>query len=127
MSVGQKGRDFLVGVVGVDAGSPEVITLIRSCRNTEFNGTDESVDVTQKDSKGKRRLLQGAGVQGYELTMDGVFRNQPAHLYIAQKFNAQEFVELVVSDAVSGSPEEGAGNQYRGLFQITAISRSGTH
>jgi len=55
----QKGSAMLMKVG--NAGSPETFTTIAGLRSTSLTVNNESVDVTNKDSSGKRTLLAAAG------------------------------------------------------------------
>ena len=56
----QKGSAMLMKVG--NGGSPETFTTIAGLRSTSLTINNESVDVTNKDSSGKRTMLAAAGV-----------------------------------------------------------------
>ena len=66
----QKGSAMLIKV---GAGSPETFSTIAGLRSSSLTVNNESVDVTNKDSAGKRNLLAAAGVQSVSISGSGVF------------------------------------------------------
>ena len=67
----QKGSAMLMKVG--NGGSPETFTTIGGLRSTSLTINNESVDVTNKDSSGKRTMLAAAGVQSISVSGSGVF------------------------------------------------------
>ena len=67
----QKGQSMLMKVG--NGGSPETFTTIGGLRSTSLTVNNESVDVTNKDSSGKRTFLAAAGVQSISVAGSGVF------------------------------------------------------
>ena len=67
----QKGSAMLMKAG--NAGSPETFTTIGGLRSTSLTVNNESVDVTNKDSGGKRALLAAAGIQTISVSGSGVF------------------------------------------------------
>ena len=67
----QKGSAMLMKVG--NGGSPETFTTIAGLRSTSLTINNESVDVTNKDSSGKRTMLAAAGVQSISVSGSGVF------------------------------------------------------
>ncbi|MCH8322572.1 MAG: phage major tail protein, TP901-1 family [Proteobacteria bacterium] len=72
----QKGRDFLLKIG--DGGGPETFTTIGGFRNNKFTINNQVVDITSKDSAGKRELLAGAGLQIMSASGSGVFVDDAA-------------------------------------------------
>ena len=67
----QKGSALIMRVG--NGGSPETFTAVAGLRSTSLTVNNESVDVTNKDSSGKRTLLAAAGVQSISVSGSGVF------------------------------------------------------
>jgi TP901-1 family phage major tail protein len=66
----QKGRSFLLKQ-GTAAGG----TTLAGMRVTSLTINNEQVDITNKDSAGWRTLLEGAGTQSMDISVEGVFTN----------------------------------------------------
>ncbi|MCH8841078.1 MAG: S1 RNA-binding domain-containing protein, partial [Planctomycetes bacterium] len=70
---GQKGRLFVLKAG--DGGGPESFITIGGLRPTSFVINNAEVDVSDKDSAGKRELLADAGLQSVAITAGGVFKD----------------------------------------------------
>lgn len=66
----QKGRSFLLKQ-GTAAGG----TTLAGMRTTGLTINNEQVDITNKDSAGWRTLLEAAGTQSMDISVEGVFTN----------------------------------------------------
>jgi len=66
----QKGRNFLLKQGTATGG-----TTLAGMRVTGLTVNNEQVDVTNKDSGGWRTLLEGAGTQSLDISVEGVFTN----------------------------------------------------
>ncbi len=110
----QKGSAMLIKV---GSGSPETFATIAGLRSSSLTVNNESVDVTNKDSSGKRNLLEGAGVQSVSISGSGVFTDAASETTI--KTN-------VLADTISNyqfiAPDFGT---FAGKFQITSYELAG--
>lgn len=66
----QKGRNFFLKQGTATGG-----TTLAGMRTTGLTINNEQVDITNKDSGGWRTLLEGAGTQSLDITVEGVFTN----------------------------------------------------
>jgi TP901-1 family phage major tail protein len=66
----QKGRNFLL-----KQGSAAAGTILAAQKVTNLKLNNEQVDITNKDSGGWRQLLEGAGTQSMDISVEGVFSN----------------------------------------------------
>jgi TP901-1 family phage major tail protein len=111
----QKGSAMLMKVG--DGADPEVFTTIAGLRSTSLTVNNESVDVTNKDSSGKRELLAAAGVQSISVSGSGVFTDGSSESTI--KTNA-------LADTIDNYqflvPDFGT---FTGAFQITSLEYAG--
>ena len=111
----QKGSAMLMKVG--DGASPEVFTTIAGLRSTSLTVNNESVDVTNKDSLGKRELLAAAGVQSISVSGSGVFTDGSSESTI--KTNA-------LADTIDNYqflvPDFGT---FTGAFQVTSLEYAG--
>ena len=113
----QKGSAMLMKVG--DGADPEVFTTIAGLRSTSLTVNNESVDVTNKDSSGKRELLAAAGVQSISVSGSGVFTDGSSESTI--KTNA-------LADTINNYqflvPDFGT---FTGAFQITSLEYAGEY
>ena len=97
--------------------SPEVFSTIAGLRSTSLTVNNESVDVTNKDSSGKRSLLAAAGVQSISVSGSGVFTDGASETTI--KTNA-------LADTIDNYqflvPDFGT---FTGAFQVTSLEYAG--
>ena len=111
----QKGSAMLMKVG--DGASPEVFTTIAGLRSTSLTVNNESVDVTNKDSLGKRELLAAAGVQSISVSGSGVFTDGSSESTI--KTNA-------LADTIDNYqflvPDFGT---FTGAFEVTSLEYAG--
>ncbi len=111
----QKGSAMLMKVG--NGGSPETFTTIGGLRSTSLTVNNESVDVTNKDSSGKRTLLAAAGVQSISVSGSGVFTDAASEATV--KTNAladtQNNYQFLVPDF----------GTFTGAFQITSLEYAG--
>ena len=111
----QKGSAMLMKVG--NGASPEVFTTIAGLRSTSLTVNNESVDVTNKDSSGKRTYLAGAGVQSVSVSGSGVFTDGASETTI--KTNA-------LADTIDNYqflvPDFGT---FTGAFQVTSLEYAG--
>ena len=107
----QKGSAMLMKVG--NGGSPETFTTIAGLRSTSLTINNESVDVTNKDSSGKRTMLAAAGVQSISVSGSGVFTDAASETTV--KTNAladtQDNYQFLVPDF----------GTFTGAFQITSL------
>ena len=113
----QKGQSMLMKVG--NGGSPETFTTIGGLRSTSLTVYNESVDVTNKDSSGKRTLLAVAGVQSISVAGSGVFTDATSETTI--KTNAladtQNNYQFLVPDF----------GTFTGAFQVTSLEYAGEY
>jgi TP901-1 family phage major tail protein len=111
----QKGSAMLMKVG--NGGSPETFTTIAGLRSTNLTVNNESVDVTNKDSSGKRTYLAGAGIQSVSVSGSGVFTDGASETTV--KTNAladsQDNYQFLVPDF----------GTFTGAFQITSLDYAG--
>ena len=111
----QKGSAMLMKVG--NGASPEVFSTIAGLRSTSLTVNNESVDVTNKDSLGKRELLAAAGVQSISVSGSGVFTDGSSESTI--KTNA-------LADTIDNYqflvPDFGT---FTGAFQVTSLEYAG--
>jgi len=81
----QKGLDV---VVKMNVSGSQ--TTIGGMRSTSITLNDESVDITNKDSKGTRTLLAGAGVNSISISGSGVFTDDAGEVAVRAAFQAQQ-------------------------------------
>ena len=123
----QKGLDMLIKTAV--SGTLTTVGGLRSCSITL---SDESVDITNKDSLGSRTLLAGGGVNSVAISGSGVFTDSASELAVRTAFDTQKSV------AVNGStPQAGAFTDftfvipnlgtYAGEFQITSLEYAGEY
>jgi TP901-1 family phage major tail protein len=123
----QKGLDVLIEIN--TTGSTFV--AVGGMRSSSITLNDESVDITNKDSKGTRTLLAGAGVNSISISGSGVFTNDTQEQLVRTSFQAQQNT----SDGSSSQtpaykdfkftvPTLGT---YTGSFQITSIEYAGEY
>jgi len=113
----QKGRDFLLKIG--DGGGPETFTTIGGFRNNKFTINNQIVDITNKDSVGKRELLAGAGLQIMTASGSGVFVDDTAFgtAHTAALNGTIDNWEIIV-------PGHGT---YSGPFQISNLEFDGEY
>jgi TP901-1 family phage major tail protein len=110
----QKGSAMLIKV---GSGSPETFATIAGLRSSSLTVNNESVDVTNKDSSGKRNLLAAAGVQSVSISGSGVFTDANSETTVktnalADSINNYQFI----------APDFGT---FAGKFQITSYELAG--
>ena len=94
----QKGLDMLIKL---DISGTQ--TTIGGLRSSSISLSDESLDVTNKDSQGTRTLLAGGGVNSLSISGSGVFTDSAAEValrtaYIKQFSKTQLMVLLANSN-----------------------------
>ena len=111
----QKGSAMLMKVG--NGGSPETFTTIAGFRSTSLTVNNESVDVTNKDSSGKRQMLAAAVIQSISVSGSGVFTDAASETTV--KTNAladtNDNYQFLVPDF----------GTFTGAFQITSLEYSG--
>ena len=113
----QKGSDFLVKIG--DGGSPEAFTAVGGFRSNSFRINNETIDVTSKDSSGKRELLSGGGLQSFSVSGSGVFVDDTAFnaAHTATQNKTNDNWQVIVPDY----------GTYEGPFQVTSLEYAGEH
>ncbi len=65
------GRNFLLKVADPDV-SPSVFTSVAGIKNLQVSINNNPADITNHDSRGYREMLPDAGIQGYDISFDGI-------------------------------------------------------
>ena len=123
----QKGLDMLIKIP-----VSGTVTTVAGLRSTSITMSDESVDITNKDDRGVKKLLAGGGVNSVAISGSGVFTDQPAELAVRTAFEAQKNVAANGSSAQTAAftsftfviPDLG---KYVGLFQVTSLEYAGEY
>ncbi len=113
----QKGSALIMRVG--NGGSPETFTAVAGLRSTSLTVNNESVDVTNKDSSGKRTLLAAAGVQSISVSGSGVFTDAASETTV--KTNALADTQ---NNYQFFMPDFGT---FTGAFQITSLEYAGEY
>lgn len=109
-----KGRDFVLKV-GV-GGTP---VTVAGMKTTSMSINGETVDVTTKDSAGKRELLASAGTSSMSISASGLLSaNAQATDLIAKAFAMSIDPYTLVFDN---------GDKIEGNFQLTSFESSGEY
>tara|TARA_Y100000361_G_C11155922_1_gene344128 strand:- start:2161 stop:2568 length:408 start_codon:yes stop_codon:yes gene_type:complete len=111
----QKGSALLLKIG--NGGSPETFTTVGGLRSTEISLSDETVDVTNKDSSGNRTLLADAGIASVSISGSGVFTDAASETALKNAWNSATLSNYQVI-----IPDFGT---YEGAFQVTALSYAG--
>lgn len=69
----QSGFDFLL-YIG-DGASPEVFTKVAGLMGTSFEGSEETVDISDKDVTNRWRKRQRFGFRDFKMSADGIFHD----------------------------------------------------
>lgn len=72
----QKGRDLLLKIG--DGANPEVFTTLGAARTVAMVLNNQPVDSTTMDSNGFQSLQADAGVQSFEIMLEGLFKDAAA-------------------------------------------------
>ena len=124
----QKGLDMLIKM---DISGTQ--TTIGGLRSSSISLSDESVDVTNKDSLGTRTLLAGGGVNSVAISGSGVFTDSASEVALRTSYQAQQ-------NTTNGSPSSlqtaafetfefkipNLGT-YTGAFNITSLEYAGEY
>jgi TP901-1 family phage major tail protein len=122
----QKGLDMLLKI---DISG--TYTTIGGLRSTSISMSDESVDITNKDSFGTRTLLAGGGVNSVAISGSGVFTDAASEVALRTAYAAQQ-------NTTDGSTGQTAAFEnfqflvpnlgtYTGAFQITSLEYAGEY
>ena len=117
----QQGLDMLLKI---DISG--TLTTVGGLRSTSITMSDESVDITNKDSLGTRTLLAGGGVNSVAISGSGVFTDVASEVAVRTAFEAQKNVAANGSTAQTAAVIPGLG-AYAGLFQITSLEYAGEY
>ena len=123
----QQGLDMLLKI---DISG--TLTTVGGLRSTSITMSDESVDITNKDSLGTRTLLAGGGVNSVAISGSGVFTDVASEVAVRTAFEAQKNVAANGSTAQTAAFETfqfiiPALGAYAGLFQITSLEYAGEY
>ena len=122
----QKGLDMLIKM---DISGTQ--TTIGGLRSSSISLSDESLDVTNKDSFGTRTLLAGGGVNSVSISGSGVFTDSASEVAVRTAYAAQ-------ANTSNGSSAQTAAFEtfqflvpnlgtYTGDFNITSIEYAGEY
>ena len=109
----QKGRNFLLKQGTASGG-----TTLAGMRVTGMTLNNEQVDITNKDSNGWRTLLEDAGTQSAEITVEGVFTDAA----VEETVRGYAFANSINSFGLLF----GNGDQLDGSWAISNYQRSGS-
>lgn len=93
---------------------------ISGLRSNSMDVNNETVDITNNDSGGMQELLDGAGIQSFALSADGVFLDGAVgdeDLRANAFGNTQDQFELFFAN----------GDKISGVFAITSYNRAGSY
>jgi len=122
----QKGLDMLIKM---DISGTQ--TTIGGLRSSSISLSDESLDVTNKDSLGTRTLLAGGGVNSVAISGSGVFTDSASEVALRTSYQAQQ-------NTTNGSSAQTAAFEtfqflvpnlgtYTGAFNITSLEYAGEY
>lgn len=112
----QKGSALLLKI---DTSGSGDFATIGGLRSTSISHSDETVDVTNKDSSGYRTLLANGGVQSVSISGSGVFTDAASETTLQSAFGASEFKEFQVI-----IPDFGT---YEGEFMVSSLEYAGEY
>ena len=123
----QQGLDMLLKI---DISG--TLTTVGGLRSTSITMSDESVDITNKDSLGTRTLLAGGGMNSISISGSGVFTDEASEAAVRTAFELQKNVAANGSTAQTPAFETfqfiiPALGAYAGLFQITSLEYAGEY
>lgn len=113
----EKGAAFTLSVG--DGATSETFTVVGGARTTGLTINNEMVDVTDKDSGGKRELLAAAGIQSFSISAAGVFKDTASETTVRGNAQDDTIDNYVITFA--------DGDTYTGAFQITSLEYTGEH
>ena len=128
----QRGRDLLLKIG--DGGAPESFTTLGAARTVTASLNNQPVDATLMDGYGFQALQVAAGVQTFEVTLEGIFKDAAAEETLRlSAFNrmARNYQLLFPNgDMLAGSfvvQEYRRGGSFDGLetFAATFMSNGG--
>lgn len=113
----EQGRKLVLKVG--DGATAEVFATVGGMLSTAISINGEAVDITDKDSAGRRELLADAGVQSFSVTANGVFKDTASETTIRENAQNQTIdnYEIVFE----------SGEKYSGAFQIITYETTGDH
>lgn len=121
MTTGYSGRKLLLK--RRTGTSPDTFDTIAALQDTEVQMSEETVDITNKDSAGIRQLLDGTILQAVTVSGSGVFSDDQSIADILTAFRAGTHdtyqIDVVSTEATT------AGETMTGAFRITSFNRAG--
>lgn len=116
----QLGRSLVIKLG--DGTSPEVFNTIGGARSGTMTINNETVDITNKDDAGIRKLLEGKFGVSHSISLSGVYFDDS---YIGTiRTNVAAGTHSNFQLVVPGSTSNGT---YEGAFQITSYEESSEH
>lgn len=113
----QKGNAFVLKIG--NGATSETFATVGGMRTTSLAINNEIVDVTDKDSDGKRELLAAAGIQSMTVSGAGVFKDSASETSLRTAAQNQTInnYEITFAD----------GDKYSGAFQVSSLSYDGEY
>ena len=112
----QNGRKMTIAIG--DGASPETFTVIAGAREDSMTLENGEIDITNKDSNGRRALLEG-GTQSINLTTSGVF--------VAGGSGDTAFANAMSGEISNYQIKYENGETIVGGFQVASYERTGAH
>jgi len=114
-----KGKLLLIQAQGVNPAAPTAYTTISALRSTSFTINEETVDVTDKDGDGWRKLLEGAGISSMSVSGSGIADNGDTQAFMLDAILNKTHVGLKIIRE--------AGDAFTGTFQLASMAFSGEY
>lgn len=117
----QKGSALLlkIGADNSQSVASDTYATVGGLRSTSITLNDEAVDISTKDSSGRRDLLANGGLTSVSISGSGVFTDATTEATLKTAFGASAFsnYEIVIPDFGS----------YKGKFMIASLEYSGEY
>jgi len=113
-----KGSEFRIKVR--TSTGPDVYAVIGGGKTDSLSISNETVDVTDKDSAGARQLLEGAGIRAYSCKVSGVVSDNTVFTdFVMVAANANTHINCKIESAT--------GESWTGDWAISSCERSGEY
>ena len=113
----QKGRDLLLKIG--DGAEPENFITLGAARNTAMTINNQPVDATTLADDGMQAFIADAGVQSFQVKLDGLFKDSAAEALL----RAAAFDRL----AKNYTLQFPNGDKYAASFVVQDYARSGAY
>lgn len=117
ISLTDGGSAINIDVDGTGTMSEVFVTLMGMTANS-ISGSAEEVDITTKDDSHNKVLLAGCGTKAFEISGDGVFKDDATFNMALRVFQNQYLRNFQVWINSSG-------DYWAGAFKITSLEKSG--